>query len=64
MPDDLSKQEDRAIADKAWSRRVASIALTTCVHAKALAPEQVQPCLEIVAEEIFIRLVIGDRPPS
>jgi len=63
MPD-LDEQEARSAADKIWSRKVASIALHTCVHAKALAPEQVERCIEIVAEEIFVRLVIGDRPPT
>jgi hypothetical protein len=63
MRDDPSKQEDRAIGDKAWSEHVASIALAACVHAKALTPEQLERCLEITAEETFVRLVIGDRPP-
>jgi hypothetical protein len=63
MRDVPSKQEDRAIADKAWSEHVPSIALDACVHAKALTREQLERRLEITAEEIFVRLVIGGRPP-
>jgi hypothetical protein len=63
MRDVPSKQEDRAIADEAWSEHVPSIALDACVHAKALTREQLERRLEITAEEIFFRLIIGERPP-
>ena len=62
MRNDPSKQEDRAIPDQSWSEHVASIALDACFHAKALTPEQLELCLEITTEKIFVRLVIGDRP--
>jgi hypothetical protein len=60
--------EEKADLDRAWSRRVAGSAVGTLMVAKpqllSLTPEQVARCTDIVAEEIFIRLVIGDRPPS
>lgn len=60
--------EERATQDRDWSIRVAEMAVATLTVAKppifALTPEQVARCTAIVAEEIFIRLVIGDRPPS
>jgi hypothetical protein len=60
--------EEKAEQDRAWSRKVAGIAVGTLIVAKpqllSLTPEQVARCTDIVAEEIFIRLVIGDRPPS
>ena len=58
----------RAKLDAAWSQRVAGIAIGTCAVAKppllaSLTPEQIERCTLIVAEEIYIRLIIGDRPP-
>jgi hypothetical protein len=51
-------------ADLIWSRKVVSIAINTCVVAKALPAELAERCIEIAAEEINIRLMIGDRPPA
>jgi hypothetical protein len=57
---DLDPQNPNLI----WSKKVASIAIGTCVVAKALPAELAERCIEIAAEEIYIRLVIGDRPPT
>lgn len=60
--------DERAALDRVWSRKVAEIAVGTLTIAKppflSLTPEQIDRCTEIVAEEIFIRLIIGDRPPA
>ncbi len=63
MTDDQS-----AALDREWSRKVAGIAVATLTVEKppllSLTPEQIDRCTEIVGEEIFIRLIIGDRPPA
>ena len=38
--------------DLIWSKKVASIAISTCVVAKALPTELAERCIEIAAEEI------------
>ncbi len=48
--------------DEAWSRSVASIAAVTLIHAKILAESDQDRATAIIAEEIRIRLIIGDRP--
>jgi hypothetical protein len=68
-PEDAAvTNEEQAALDQAWSRKVAGIAIATLVVAKpqlvSLTPEQMTRCTEIVAEEIFVRLVIGDRTPA
>ena len=60
--------EEKIMQDRDWSMRVAGIAIATLLVAKpqilSLSTEQVARCTEIFAEEIFIRLVMGDRPPA
>ena len=64
----MTNAETRAAEDRAWSLMVAGIAVATLTVAKptllTLTPEQTARCTAIVAEEIYIRLVIGDRPPT
>jgi len=48
--------------DEAWSRSVASIAAVTLIHAKILAESDQDRATAIIAEEIRVRLIIGDRP--
>jgi hypothetical protein len=54
----LSEQK----SDEDWSRSVASIAITTLIAAGVLDTSQQKRATEIVAEEILVRLAIGDRP--
>jgi hypothetical protein len=48
--------------DLAWSRMVAELAADGLVTAKILAKDELQKATEIIAEEVFVRLVAGDRP--
>jgi hypothetical protein len=48
--------------DLAWSRIVAELAADGLVTAKILAKDDLQKATEIIAEEVFVRLVAGDRP--
>ena len=48
--------------DVAWSRMVAELAADGLVTAKILAKDDLQKATEIIAEEIYVRLVAGDRP--
>jgi hypothetical protein len=48
--------------DLAWSRMVAELAADGLVTAKILAKDDLQKATEIIAEEVFVRLVAGDRP--
>jgi hypothetical protein len=48
--------------DVAWSRMVAELAADGLVTAKILAKDDLQKATEIIAEEVCVRLVAGDRP--
>ena len=48
--------------DVAWSRAVAELAADSLVTAMILAKDDLQKATEIIAEEIYVRLVAGDRP--
>ena len=48
--------------DKAWSDSVASIAASTLQVAKLLPDADYDRVREIIAEEILVRLILGDRP--
>ncbi len=48
--------------DQAWSRSVGSIAAVTLIHAKILTEADQDRATAIIAEEIRIRLIMGDRP--
>ena len=48
--------------DLAWSRMVAELAADGLVTAKILAKDDLQKATEIIAEEIYVRLLAGDRP--
>ena len=52
-----------ARTDKEWSERVANLAVSTLVDAGVLPVSQQERATAIVAEEVLVRLVIGDRPP-
>jgi hypothetical protein len=48
--------------DAAWSQSVGSIAAVTLIHAKLLAGSEQDRATAIIAEEIRVRLIAGDRP--
>jgi hypothetical protein len=48
--------------DQTWSRSVASIAAVTLIHAKILTEADQDRATAIIAEEILVRLIAGDRP--
>ena len=48
--------------DAAWSQSVASIAAATLVYANLLARSEQDRATKIIAEEIRVRLIAGDRP--
>jgi len=48
--------------DASWSQSVGSIAAVALMHAKLLAPSEQDRATAIIAEEIRVRLIAGDRP--
>ena len=60
--------EEKAALDRDWSYKVAGIAVDALAVAKpqllSLTREQLNRCVDIVAGEICVRLIIGDRPPA
>jgi hypothetical protein len=48
--------------DAAWSQSVGSIAAVTLIHAKLLEAAEQDRATAIIAEEIRVRLIAGDRP--
>jgi hypothetical protein len=50
--------------DSAWSRHIAILAGDPLVRAKIVAGADLDRAIEIVAEEIGVRLSLEDRPNS
>jgi hypothetical protein len=50
--------------DREWSNRVGRISAATLVVAGVLPEQQQERAAAIIAEEVYVRLSIGDRPPS
>jgi hypothetical protein len=48
--------------DSAWSLSVARFASTTLIHANILTEAEKDRATKIIAEEILVRLIAGDRP--
>jgi hypothetical protein len=48
---------------KAWSRHVAEIAVNQLVRDGLCKPDDFERLTDVVAEEIFVRLCLGDTPP-
>jgi hypothetical protein len=46
----------------AWSQSVASITAVALIHAKLLAEFEQDRATVVIAEEIRVRLIAGDRP--
>jgi hypothetical protein len=49
---------------KEWSDHVSGIAVDALVDAGLVARKDFDAASTIVAEEVFIRLIIGDKPAS
>jgi hypothetical protein len=58
----LMAEGDRAAADLAWAKEIACIAVEKLTSKRLLKPEEAVVAIEIVAEEIFVRLILGHRP--
>ena len=50
--------------DSAWSLSVAKIVSATLIYAKILSEAEQDRATKIIAEEISVRLIAGDRPDS
>jgi hypothetical protein len=48
--------------DKNWSDRIAGLAVDALLTAKVLRKEDLSRAIEIVSEEISVRLALGDLP--
>jgi hypothetical protein len=51
-------------SDKAWSAKIAVLTADMLVRAKLVAPGDEKRATKIVADEIYVRLRMEDRPPS
>lgn len=49
---------------KAWSDRVAALAVDALLTGKVLRKEDFDRAVAIVSEEIFVRLTLRDYPPT
>jgi hypothetical protein len=48
--------------DAAWSRSVAELAIDALVTAKIMEKDDFSRAVAIAAEEIYVRLIMQDRP--
>ncbi len=46
-----------------WCNNVAALGIDVLLHCKIIKEEDAEKATEIVAEEILVRLTIGDYPP-
>jgi hypothetical protein len=51
------------MTDQEWSQRVAGLVADALVQANLLPKRDFARATEIAAEEILVRLCMGDRPP-
>ncbi len=51
-------------AAQQWSEDVAGLAVDALLSAKIVEREQLDLAVEIVAEEIYVRLCLNDYPPN
>jgi hypothetical protein len=49
---------------KQWSDDVAELAVDALLHAQLIPEDKFDDASSIVAEEIFVRLILGDLPDS
>jgi hypothetical protein len=52
-----------ARTDQEWSERVARYAASTLIDAGVLPDSLQEKATAIIAEEVLVRLIAGDRPP-
>jgi hypothetical protein len=50
--------------DDAWSKDIAALIANSLVDAGVIDREAVERASEIIAEEIWTRLLVGDYPPG
>jgi hypothetical protein len=50
--------------EKTWSDRMAALAVDALLTAKVVRKEDLERAIEIVSEEISVRLSLGDVPPA
>lgn len=58
----MAKDKTTSPEDIDWSRSVAELAVDALVTAKVLGEDDFERAVSIVAEEINVRLALGDRP--
>jgi hypothetical protein len=46
-----------------WSDAVAELAVDALVDARVVAKEDTERAVAVIAQEIFVRLILGDWPP-
>ena len=55
------KKEEEEIQD--WCKSVASLSVDVLVDSGLVKKEDFNQAVDIVAEEILVRLIVGDYPP-
>lgn len=58
----MNQREPTDAADMEWSRQIAVLAVDGLYMAKMITRDQLKRAVDIVAEEIFVRLTMNDRP--
>lgn len=46
-----------------WSNEVAELIADAMIDAELISKEQFENAVEVIGEEIFVRLITGDYPP-
>ena len=56
----MNEEEERKFEE--WSKRVSALAIDRLVDAGIIKKDEFEIAVELAAEEILIRLLLGDRP--
>jgi hypothetical protein len=56
--------DERTMTAKAWSDRFAALAVDALITAKIVRKDDLERAVEIVSEELSVRLSLGDNPPG
>jgi hypothetical protein len=57
----MAEKDLNRAADAAWSRKVAELAVDALVEAKIVARDDFERAVDVVTEEILVRLTMDDR---
>lgn len=60
--EELERRNERDKADRLWSQEIAELLAVSLLNAGAIEATNYDRVVEILAEDLWVRLLTGDRP--